>query len=74
MIKQIGEPHVFGVQELKPLHGFPAGKVRVKLRNNDYAKFYVRTPDGIRQFVAKDCGDFWQCSHEQGRNERRMKL
>ena len=71
MIKTIGEPHVFGVQKLKPLRGFPDGKVRIKMRNTAFAQIYIRTPEGIRQFVAKDCGDFWQCSHEQGRNERR---
>lgn len=74
MTKRIIETHVFGVQELKPLRGFPTGKVRIKMRNTEYAKFYVKTPEGIRQFVAKDYGDYWECSHEQGRNERRMKL
>ena len=74
MIKTIGEPHVFGVQTIKPLRGFPSGKVRIRMRNDAFAQIYVKTPDGIRQFVAKDYGDYWECSHEQGGNERRMKL
>ena len=72
MIKTIGPKHVFGVREIKPLRGFPPGKIRIKMRNGCFTEFFVRTPDGIRQFVALDYGDYWECSHEQGRNERRQ--
>lgn len=66
----IGKSIVFGVPESKPLSGFPTGKVRLKLRNDDFAKAYVRTASGIRVFHLEDSGEHWIPALEQGRNER----
>jgi len=40
----IGELFVFGLAEVKPLKGFPEGRVRVKLRSDEFAVALVRIP------------------------------
>ena len=39
----------WGVVEPLPLRGFPAGKVRLRLRNNEFVRVRVRTADGVRE-------------------------
>lgn len=59
---------VYGVCEPKPLKGFPEGKARIRMRNTDFVMVYVRTFDGIRQFVVRDDGENWIPGYEQGAN------
>ncbi len=59
---------VFGVREPKPLQGFPPGKVRLRMRNKEFMRARVRTPDGIREFTVKEIDGHWMPSHEIGRN------
>jgi len=61
---------IFGVQNPKPLAGFPQGRIRLRIRNTDFARAFVRTPSGIRHFIVKDTGEKWEPMLEQGRNER----
>jgi hypothetical protein len=61
--------HVFGVAEPLPLKGFPEGKkIRLRVRDNQFALARVRTDDGIREFYVKEEEGFWVRSHERGRN------
>lgn len=62
---------IFAIREPKPLRGFPEGRVRLRLRNDEFARAFVRTPEGIRHFIVQETPDgFWEpvpgC--EQGRN------
>jgi hypothetical protein len=63
---------VYGVCEPKPIFGAPEGRQRLRLRNNNWAKLFVKTPTAIRCFVLEDCGDRWFCNPrlEQGKNMR----
>jgi hypothetical protein len=63
---------IFGVHKPKPLRGFPPGKVRLRLRNTEFARGFVRDENGIRHFILQESEGFWEpmpgC--EQGRNFR----
>lgn len=63
-----GIPVVFGSQPLKPLLGFPPGKVRLRIRSRDCVKARVKTADGVREFVVKEEDGFWVPAYETARN------
>ncbi len=65
----IGESHLFGVSEPLPPKGFPEGRIRWRIRNNEFTRAYVKTPDGIRLFIVKQKGGYWVPGCEQGRND-----
>ena len=50
---------VFGVRAVLPLRGFPRGKVRLTLRNQDFARAYVKTKHGIRCFIVAEYLGKW---------------
>lgn len=60
----------FGVQEPKPLKNFPPGKVRLRMRNNDFVHAYVKTSSSIRHFLVDEIDGFWVPILEQGANKR----
>ena len=39
----------FGVRPIPKLVGFPKGKLRIRMRNDDYVRIFIRTP---RRFIA----------------------
>jgi hypothetical protein len=61
---------VHGVREPKPIIGAPEGRQRLRMRSDSIAKLFVKTSDGIRQFVLEDCGQTWRACFEQARNLR----
>lgn len=61
--------HVFGIHAAKPPKDFPEGKLRFRLRQDEFGKAYVWTPAGIRKFYIKDDGENWIPSYEVGRNQ-----
>jgi len=61
---------VFGAVEPKPLRGFPRGKFRLRIRNNEYVTAVVRTGDGIRRFNVGEHDGFWWPMNETGENTR----
>ena len=65
----IGEALLFGyVEDLPPILNLPIGKVRVRIRNDDYVKVYIRNDDGIREFRLKGNEDYCYVCCEQGAN------
>jgi hypothetical protein len=42
---------VFGVLEPREMLGFPAGKVRIKMRHDNFARVFVKTCSGILETV-----------------------
>lgn len=60
---------VWGIpKELKPIIGLPPGKARLRLRNKDVGRVFVRTADGIQHFVLLNNGETWGLM-AQGRNK-----
>ena len=65
----IGERCVFGIQDPKKIIGAPEGRQRLRLRSNGFARLFVKTDDGIREFCLEDGGDHWRVGFETGRNK-----
>lgn len=61
---------VWGVAERLPLKGFPEGRYRIVMRREELARVYVRTPDGIREFIPKVQDGHWVPAAEVGANVR----
>lgn len=61
---------VFGIPaQQKPITGLPAGKVRLRFRNDAVGRVFVRTASGIEHFRLIDRGDTWGLL-KQGENRR----
>jgi hypothetical protein len=61
---------VFSITDAKPPRGFPEGKLRFKLRINEFAQAFVKTDTGIRRFYVEEVDGFWEPFLEQGANHR----
>lgn len=60
---------VWGMADRLPLQGFPAGRVRIRMRHNDWLRAYVRSSGGgMREFLVKREGGYWVPGIEQGAN------
>jgi len=47
------------------------GRIRLRLRNKEFAKVFIKSPDGIRKFfLTKNEDGTWSPTLEQGRNQR----
>ena len=69
MSVSIGLNIVYGVHKPKPLVNFPAGKVRIRQRNTDFVRVYVKPPTGgVRSFCVVDEYGAWCRGPEQGSN------
>ena len=64
----IGEEHTFGLSEPLPPKGFPDGRIRWRIREDDFILARVETADGIREFYVKEQDGYWVPSYEKGRN------
>ena len=64
-----GEPFI-GIREPKPFRNFPPGRIRLRMRNDAYARAFVRSEHGIRHFLIVDTGEHFEPRYEfeQGRN------
>jgi len=68
-VKLIGDTSIiWGVRPTLPLKGFPEGKIKLRLRNNSFAKAFVKTKQGIRSFYVAEKDGFWIPKYEQGSN------
>jgi len=67
---KIGKLLVFGITEIKPLSGFPEGRIKIKVRHNEFVRIYVKTNNGIRLFCVKEENGKWLPDAEVGRNHR----
>lgn len=61
---------VVGIKPRKPITGLPPGRVKLRMRNKDFAMLYVKDSIGIRQFLIEDNGLTWAVSYEQGSNRK----
>ena len=67
---KIGKLLVFGITEIKPLSGFPEGRVKIKMRHNNAATAHIKTDNGIRQFFVVEEDGKWTPGPELGANHR----
>ena len=58
-----------GIREVKPLKGFPPGKIRIRLREEDLVRVYVwRKQRGIKEFLVKEVEGHWVPYLQVGEN------
>lgn len=65
-----GKKLVFGIHAALPLVGFPAGKIRVRMRADDFVRAFVRDDVGVREFTIEEIDGTWQPSVEMRINFR----
>jgi hypothetical protein len=53
---------IFGVKDMLPLSGFPKGKVKIKMRNDNFAWAYVKTETGIYKYAIEEKNGCWMPS------------
>jgi len=71
MITHYGTDLVWGVRDILPLRGFPAGKVRIRMRPLRPVAVYIRPPEGgVREFVVTPQDDAWVMAWEVGANRK----
>ena len=70
MAKIIGITYMFGVhKELPPIVNAPKGKMRVRMRNDDFVKVFIKNENSIREFRIRCVdGEFCYLCFEQGAN------
>lgn len=54
-----GPKLVFAGEERRPLKGFPPGKVRIRIRPEEFAMAYVRNETGIFCYYVSEVDGFW---------------
>lgn len=59
---------VFGIKQQKPFIDPPPGKIRVKMRNDNFAQAFVKNGESIRHFFIRENGLRWELCYEQGSN------
>jgi hypothetical protein len=67
-VNLVNLPVCFGVQNPKPPRGFPYGKLRWRLRPDDFVRARVKTWRGIEEFYVQEKDGFWEPFHEAGKN------
>ena len=56
--------------EVPELSGFPEGRVRIRMRNDDFVKIRIKTDDGIKEFIPRESSGKWVPFAETGSNQR----
>lgn len=54
--------------EVKTLRNWPEGRIRLRLRNEEFAQAFVKTAHGIRRFYIAEVDGFWEPGPEIGAN------
>lgn len=69
MIQYAKHPHVYGVVPELPLSGFPEGRIKIRMRPNNFARAHVFSKTGVREFFVRIVDGTWQPSVEIGSNQ-----
>ena len=72
MATTIGITCIFGTCKPKRLRGFPQGKIKLRMRNNDYMTAYVRNKEGITAYRIIEKNDNWYPAFEIARNHNHI--
>lgn len=67
----LGEPILVGVYTTKPLRGFPEGRVKIRMRPNQFVRVYVFGPNASTCHLVRETPDgfAWVPAYETARNE-----
>lgn len=65
-----GNVGIFGIQEKKPLRGFPKGRAKLVMRPSDFVVVFIKTGNGIRKFYVKEVDGFYEPCIETMANYR----
>ncbi len=63
-------PVPFGIVPILPLRDFPAGRARIRLRDDDFPRVHIKTPDGLRTFYPTEKDGHWIPFVEQDSSTR----
>ena len=59
---------MYGVRPELPVRGFPPGRIRIRQRNTEFPRAFVKTANGIRHFIIAELDGHWVPYAEQGAN------
>ena len=59
---------MYGVRPELPVRGFPPGRIRIRQRNTEFPRAFVKTANGIRHFIIAELDGHWVPYIEQGAN------
>lgn len=59
---------MYGVRPELPVRGFPPGRIRIRQRNTEFPRAFVKTANGIRHFIIAELDGHWVPYMEQGAN------
>jgi len=62
---------IYGNNTPLPLSGFPSGKTKIKIRQDDWVYVYIRNKSGITKFVVTEKDGYWTpyCAVEMNKRE-----
>lgn len=60
----------FGNQQELPLEGFPSGRAKIKIRQDDFVRVYIKSDESIREFVVEEKDGKWVPAFQTQSNSR----
>jgi len=60
----------FGLVEILPLSGFPQGKVKIKMRDDNFVKIFVKSENEIQAFYPEEKDGVWIPSYKIEQNTK----
>lgn len=64
-----GENVPFGITQILPLAGFPSGKARIRMRNYEFVKVFIKTEDELIGYYPKYSHGVWIPGYVIGKNK-----
>ena len=69
MAIKYGETYLFGLlDEIPPILNMPRGRVKIKVRMDDFVKLYARDEEGVKAYMLKGNEDYCYAYPVDGRN------
>lgn len=59
----------FGITQILPLAAFPKGRARIRIRQGEFVKVFVKTETGVRGFYPEETNGVWIPKYELGENK-----
>lgn len=59
---------IWSATEPLPIEGFPPGRIKFRMRPENFVFAYVKTDAGIVQYAVKEVGGKWMPAFEMARN------
>ena len=65
-----GKKIPFGLTVPLPLVGFPEGKARIRIRQDEFARVFIKTESETIGFYPTESDGAWVPGYESGRNKK----